>query len=79
MLTEELGQVYQAIAPVPLWFRYLVTYQEIDGTLGLTLGVLLALVYLIMKVSNHSTQVFIKYTRMFFTSSMNLFLFICSF
>lgn len=50
MLTEELGQVYQAIAPVPLWFRYLVTYQEIDGTLGLTLGVLLALVYLIMKL-----------------------------
>ncbi|KAM7398515.1 hypothetical protein PAMA_006426 [Pampus argenteus] len=50
MLTEELGQVHQAVAPVPLWFRYLVTYQEADGTPGLTLGVLLALVYLILKL-----------------------------
>ncbi|XP_030217751.1 E3 ubiquitin-protein ligase RNFT1 [Gadus morhua] len=50
MLTEELGQIYQALAPVPPWFRYLVTYQEVDGNTGLTLGVLLALVYLIMKL-----------------------------
>ncbi|MEQ2221103.1 hypothetical protein ILYODFUR_012218 [Ilyodon furcidens] len=50
MLTEELGQVHQAIAPVPLWFRYLVTYQESDGVPGLTLGVLLALLYLILKL-----------------------------
>ncbi|XP_067463538.1 E3 ubiquitin-protein ligase RNFT1 [Thunnus thynnus] len=50
MLTEELGQVHQAIAPVSLWFRYLVTYQEADGTPGLTLGVLLALLYLILKL-----------------------------
>lgn len=50
MLTEELGQVYQAVAPVPMWFRYLLTYQEIDGAPGLTLGVVLALVYLIMKL-----------------------------
>ncbi|XP_026183297.1 E3 ubiquitin-protein ligase RNFT1 [Mastacembelus armatus] len=50
MLTEELGQVHQAMAPVSLWFRYLVTYQEADGTLGLTLGVLLALLYLVLKL-----------------------------
>ncbi|XP_069580205.1 E3 ubiquitin-protein ligase RNFT1 isoform X1 [Brachyistius frenatus] len=50
MLTEELGQVHQATAPVPLWFRYLVTYQETDGAPGLTLGVLLALIYLILKL-----------------------------
>lgn len=50
MLTEELGQVHQAMAPVPVWFRYLVTYQEVDGTPGLTLGILLALLYLILKV-----------------------------
>ncbi|XP_033954305.1 E3 ubiquitin-protein ligase RNFT1 [Pseudochaenichthys georgianus] len=50
MLSEELGQAHQATAPVPLWFRYLVTYQEVDGTPGLTLGVLLALLYLIMKL-----------------------------
>ncbi|XP_035522145.1 E3 ubiquitin-protein ligase RNFT1 [Morone saxatilis] len=50
MLAEELGQVHQGIAPVSLWFRYLVIYQEADGTPGLTLGVLLALVYLILKL-----------------------------
>ncbi|KAM4546486.1 E3 ubiquitin-protein ligase RNFT1 [Fundulus diaphanus] len=50
MVTEELGQVHQTIAPVPLWFRYLVTYQESDGAPGLTLGVLLALCYLMLKL-----------------------------
>ncbi|CAB1440671.1 unnamed protein product [Pleuronectes platessa] len=50
MLTEELGQVHQAMAPVSLWFRYLVSYQEAEGAFGLTLGVLLALVYLILKL-----------------------------
>ncbi|XP_041750581.1 E3 ubiquitin-protein ligase RNFT1 isoform X2 [Coregonus clupeaformis] len=49
MLTEEVGQLYQAVAPTPLWFRYLVTYQKVDGNTGLTLGVLLALVYFILK------------------------------
>ncbi|KAK6322402.1 E3 ubiquitin-protein ligase RNFT1 isoform X1 [Coregonus clupeaformis] len=50
MLIEEVGQVYQALAPIPLWFRYLITYQEVDGNTGLTLGVLLALVYFILKL-----------------------------
>lgn len=50
MLTEELGQVHQAMAPVSLWFRYLVTYQEAEGALALTLGVVLALLYLILKL-----------------------------
>ncbi|KAM9729337.1 E3 ubiquitin-protein ligase RNFT1 [Menidia menidia] len=49
-LTEELGQVHQATAPVPLWFRYLVTFQEADGAPALTMGVLLALLYLILKL-----------------------------
>lgn len=56
MLSEELGQAHQAMAPFPLWFRYLVTYQEADGTPGLTLGVLLALLYLILKVPLLSTE-----------------------
>ncbi|XP_041864381.1 E3 ubiquitin-protein ligase RNFT1 [Melanotaenia boesemani] len=56
MLTEELGQMYQATAPVPLWFRYLVTYQETEGTPGLTLGVLLALLYLILKLLGFYSQ-----------------------
>ncbi|KAG5844430.1 hypothetical protein ANANG_G00162440 [Anguilla anguilla] len=50
MLTEEFSQVHQAIVPMPVWFRYLVTYQEVDGVAGLTLGILLALVYLILKL-----------------------------
>lgn len=56
MLTEELGQAHQAMAPVSLWFRYLVMYQESDGTPGLTLGVLLALLYLILKVRSVKTN-----------------------
>ncbi|XP_036380753.1 E3 ubiquitin-protein ligase RNFT1 [Megalops cyprinoides] len=50
MLTEEVGQAYQTVAPMPVWFRFLVTYQEVDGSAGLTLGILLALVYLILKL-----------------------------
>ncbi|XP_029375416.1 E3 ubiquitin-protein ligase RNFT1 isoform X2 [Echeneis naucrates] len=50
MLAEELGQVHQAMAPVSLWFRYLVINQEADGMPGLALGVLLALLYLILKL-----------------------------
>ncbi|XP_028662625.1 E3 ubiquitin-protein ligase RNFT1 isoform X1 [Erpetoichthys calabaricus] len=50
MLTEEVSQIYQAIVPVPVWFRYLITYQEEDGYTGLTLGVVLALVYLMLKL-----------------------------
>ncbi|KTF87691.1 hypothetical protein cypCar_00037044 [Cyprinus carpio] len=33
MLIEEMGQLYQVIAPVPLWFRYLVSYDEMDTSL----------------------------------------------
>ncbi|KAG2459046.1 RNFT1 ligase, partial [Polypterus senegalus] len=50
MLTEEVSQIYQAVVPVPVWFRYLITYQEQDGYTGLTLGVVLALVYLMLKL-----------------------------
>ncbi|KAI7792998.1 E3 ubiquitin-protein ligase RNFT1 [Triplophysa rosa] len=50
MLLEEASQVYQMIAPVPLWFRYLVSYDEIESSVGLTLGIILALLYLIMKL-----------------------------
>lgn len=51
MLTEEINQAYQSVAPFPVWFRYLITYQELDSYTGLTLGILLALVYLILKVT----------------------------
>lgn len=67
MLTEELGQLYQVLAPVPPWSRYLVTYQEVDGNTGLTLGVLLALIYLILKLLGLYTQwpAFMKTVRIF--------------
>lgn len=69
MLTEELGQVHQAMAPVSVWFRYLVTYQEVDGTPGLTLGILLALLYLIMKVGLVRTRNEMRLRPNFFASS----------
>ncbi|XP_066507213.1 E3 ubiquitin-protein ligase RNFT1 isoform X2 [Hoplias malabaricus] len=50
MFIEELSQVYQGIAPVPPWFYYLVSSQEVDGSIGLTMGILLALLYLILKI-----------------------------
>ncbi|XP_028323366.1 E3 ubiquitin-protein ligase RNFT1 [Gouania willdenowi] len=56
MLTEELGQVHQATAPLPLWFGYLVSQQESEGTPGFTVGVLLALLYLILKLLGLYTQ-----------------------
>lgn len=67
MLAEELGQLYQSLTPVPLWFRYLVIYQEEDGATGLTLGVLLALVYLILKLLGLYSQstTFMKTIRIF--------------
>lgn len=65
MLSEELSQVHQAVAPVPLWFRYLVTIQETDGPAGLTLGILLALVYLILKVHFYQQSVCFSVVNMF--------------
>ncbi|KAI4895190.1 hypothetical protein NFI96_023717, partial [Prochilodus magdalenae] len=50
MFIEASSQAYQVIAPVPPWFRYLVSSQEVGGSVGLTLGILLALLYLILKL-----------------------------
>lgn len=50
ILIEELGQLYQFIAPVSLWCSYLISYQEADGFFGVTLSILLALFYLILKL-----------------------------
>lgn len=52
ILTEELGQLYQFIAPVSLWSHYLISYQEADGFFGVTLSILLALFYIILKVKS---------------------------
>ncbi|XP_049325097.1 E3 ubiquitin-protein ligase RNFT1 isoform X4 [Astyanax mexicanus] len=50
MMIEEVSQVYQVIVPVPPWFRYLVSYRQVGSSVDLTLGVLLALLYLILKL-----------------------------
>lgn len=50
MLLEELCQYYRMFVPIPVWFRYLIAYGELDTALGRTLGILLGLLYLILKV-----------------------------
>ncbi|NXK51501.1 RNFT1 ligase, partial [Chauna torquata] len=50
MLLEELCQYYRMFVPIPVWFRYLIGYGEPDSVLGRTLGILLGLLYLILKL-----------------------------
>uniref|UniRef100_A0A8C9G7A5 E3 ubiquitin-protein ligase RNFT1 n=1 Tax=Pavo cristatus TaxID=9049 RepID=A0A8C9G7A5_PAVCR len=50
MLLEELCQYYRMFVPIPVWFRYLIGYGEPDSVLGRTLGTLLGLSYLILKL-----------------------------
>lgn len=56
MFIEELGQFYQLIAPVPPWFHYLLRSQEVDGSVGVTLDILLALLYIILKVRSENIR-----------------------
>lgn len=68
ILIEELGQLYQFIAPVSLWFSYLISYQEADGFFGVTMSILLALFYLILKVKSlkRNTNLFNSCRLVFF-------------
>ncbi|KAF7244414.1 E3 ubiquitin-protein ligase RNFT1 [Varanus komodoensis] len=50
MLLEELCQYYRRVVPVPVWFRYFVGLRELNSMLGWSLGILLALLYLILKL-----------------------------
>ncbi|XP_051850088.1 E3 ubiquitin-protein ligase RNFT1 isoform X2 [Antechinus flavipes] len=51
MLIEELCQYYRTFVPIPVWFRYLVSYGELGGSVtGWSLGILLGLLYLILKL-----------------------------
>ncbi|NXA50835.1 RNFT1 ligase, partial [Nothocercus julius] len=50
MLLEELCQYYRMFVPIPVWFRYLIGYGELDSSLGWTFGILLGLLYLILKL-----------------------------
>ncbi|NXU48911.1 RNFT1 ligase, partial [Turnix velox] len=50
MLLEELCQYYRMFVPIPVWFRFLIGSGELESALGWTLGILLALLYLILKL-----------------------------
>ncbi|NXC99391.1 RNFT1 ligase, partial [Certhia familiaris] len=69
MLLEELCQYYRMFVPIPVWFRYLITYGELDTSLGWTLGILLGLLYLILKLLSFFGQWgnFREVLRIFFT------------
>ncbi|KAB0389095.1 hypothetical protein E2I00_011112, partial [Balaenoptera physalus] len=50
MILEELCQYYQTFVPIPVWFPYLISYGEFGNVTRWILGILLALLYLILKV-----------------------------
>ncbi|XP_070801198.1 E3 ubiquitin-protein ligase RNFT1 [Pituophis catenifer annectens] len=50
MLLEELCQSYCKVVPAPVWFRYLIGFRESDSSIGWSFGILLALLYLILKL-----------------------------
>ncbi|NXB72652.1 RNFT1 ligase, partial [Donacobius atricapilla] len=69
MLLEELCQYYRLFVPIPVWFRHLIAYGELDTALGWTLGVQLGLLYLILKLLSFFGQWrnFRQVLRIFFT------------
>ncbi|NWV78110.1 RNFT1 ligase, partial [Dasyornis broadbenti] len=69
MLLEELCQYYRMFVPIPVWFRYLIAYGELDTALGWTLGIMLGLLYLILKLLSFFEQWrnFRQILRIFFT------------
>ncbi|NXQ49687.1 RNFT1 ligase, partial [Catharus fuscescens] len=69
MLLEELCQYYRMFVPIPVWFRYLMAHGELDTALGWTLGILLGLLYLILKLLSFFGQWrnFRQVLRIFFT------------
>ncbi|XP_035199047.1 E3 ubiquitin-protein ligase RNFT1 isoform X1 [Oxyura jamaicensis] len=69
MLLEELCQYYRMFVPIPVWFRFLIGYGEPDSVLGWTLGILLGLLYLILKLLSFFGQLrnFKQVLRIFFT------------
>ncbi|NWI87808.1 RNFT1 ligase, partial [Pitta sordida] len=69
LLLEELCQNYRVFVPIPVWFRYLIAHGELESALGWTLGILLGLLYLILKLLSFSGQLrnLRKVLRVFFT------------
>ncbi|XP_053563314.1 E3 ubiquitin-protein ligase RNFT1 [Bombina bombina] len=50
MCLEECAQYYCSLVPVPVWFRYLSDYGDQDRGTGWHFGVLLALLYIVLKL-----------------------------
>ncbi|XP_032563243.1 E3 ubiquitin-protein ligase RNFT1 [Chiroxiphia lanceolata] len=69
LLLEELCQYYRMFVPIPVWFRFLIAHGELDSGLGWTLGILLGLLYLILKLLSFFGQLrnFRQVLRIFFT------------
>ncbi|XP_024613304.1 E3 ubiquitin-protein ligase RNFT1 isoform X2 [Neophocaena asiaeorientalis asiaeorientalis] len=69
MVLEELCQYYRTFVPVPVWFRYLISYGEFGNVTGWSLGILLALLYLILKLLDFfgHLRTFRQVLRIFFT------------
>ncbi|NXK36949.1 RNFT1 ligase, partial [Piprites chloris] len=69
MLLEELCQYYRMFVPIPVWFRFLIAHGELDTVLGWSLGILLGLLYLILKLLSFFGQLrtFRQVLRIFFT------------
>ncbi|XP_074198801.1 E3 ubiquitin-protein ligase RNFT1 isoform X2 [Camelus bactrianus] len=57
MLLEELCQYYRTFVPIPVWFRYLISYGEFGNVTRWSLGILLALLYLILKLRDPWVQI----------------------
>ncbi|XP_052615884.1 E3 ubiquitin-protein ligase RNFT1 [Peromyscus californicus insignis] len=69
MLLEELCQYYRIFVPMPVWFRYLISYGEFGNVSRWSLGILLALLYLILKLLDFfgHLRTFRQVLRVFFT------------
>ncbi|XP_051891970.1 E3 ubiquitin-protein ligase RNFT1 isoform X2 [Pristis pectinata] len=50
MVIEEVNQFHRSLVPMPVWSWYLIGNNELDGSLIWTLGILLSLFYLILKL-----------------------------
>lgn len=50
MVIEEVGQFHRSLVPLPVWFRYLIGDKESEGFMIWTLGILLSLIYFILKL-----------------------------
>ncbi|OCT94967.1 hypothetical protein XELAEV_18012651mg [Xenopus laevis] len=50
MALEELAQCYCTLVSTPVWFRYLIDYGNLDSGAEWHFGILLALLYLILKI-----------------------------